>query len=395
MVAILYLAHDLDDTAIWRRVSMLEAGGAVVTLAGFRRGSAPLPRAAIVLGITQNGRMGQRLRSVARVMLSARQAFGDLPRPDVILARNLEMLGVARRVQGLWSGAPVPGLAYEVLDIHRMMLGGGGRARAMRAVERRLMRRAGLLVTSSPGFLSAYFTPYGQIAATTAVQLMENKVNGFDLIPAVHTLAAIPSALPTIGWFGILRCAASLACLDAVTRAEPGRMKVLLAGRPALDAIPDFHAVVEANPDLEFRGEYRNPDDLPDLYGNVHLAWLVDRYDAGQNSDWLLPNRLYEGCLHGAVPLALAGTEVARRLAEMRIGLVLPQLEHAELALLMGALDPGRLAQLAAAVRVLPDEAWVATKADAVELVRALSRTAARARNAADVRAVALNGAGR
>jgi succinoglycan biosynthesis protein ExoL len=395
MVAILYLAHDLDDAAIWRRVSMLEAGGAEVTLAGFRRGTATLPRSARVLGVTQNGRMGQRLRAVARAMLGAQRALGDLPRPDVILARNLEMLAIARRVRGLWPGGPAPGLAYEVLDIHRMMLGDSARARAMRAVERGLMRRAGLLVTSSQGFLDAYFNPYGQIGAATAVQLVENKVNGFDLIPATHTLAAIPSAVPTIGWFGILRCAASLACLDAVTRAVPGRMRVVLAGRPALDAIPDFHAVVDANPDLEFRGAYRNPDDLLQLYGAVHLAWLVDRYDAGLNSDWLLPNRLYEGCLHGAVPLALAGTEVARRLAEMGIGLVVPQLDEGDLTRLMGTLDPGRLAQLAAAVRVLPDKTWVAGKADAAELVRALTRTAAGAQSATNGQNIALNGAGR
>lgn len=395
MVAILYLAHDLDDAAIWRRVAMLEAGGAEVTLAGFRRGTAPLPRSARVLGVTQNGRMGQRLRVVARAMLSARQTFGDLPRPEMILARNLEMLAIARRMRGLWPGGPAPGLAYEVLDIHRMMLDDSARARAMRAVERGLMRRVGLLVTSSQGFLDAYFKPYGQIGAATAVQLVENKVNGFDPIPATHTLAAIPSAVPTIGWFGILRCAESLACLDAVTRAVPGRTRVVLAGRPALDAIPDFHAVVDANPDLEFRGSYRNPDDLPLLYGAVHLAWLVDRYDAGLNSDWLLPNRLYEGCLHGAVPVALAGTEVARRLAEMGIGLVLPQLGDGDLARLMGTLDPGRLAQLAAAVRVLPDKTWVAGKADATELVRALMRTAAGAQSAVNGQNIAVNGAGR
>ncbi len=394
MVRILYLVHDLDDSAVWRRMSMLEAGGAEVTLAGFRRGTTTLPRAARILGQTRNGRMGQRLGAVVRAVMGARRAFGDLARPDVILARNLEMLGLAWRVQGLWPGGAAPGLVYEVLDIHCMMLGAGGRARVMRAVERRLMRRAGLLVTSSPGFLRAYFMPYRQIGAGTAVKLVENKVNGFDLVPATQTLAASPSAVPTIGWFGILRCAASLACLDAVTRGAPGRMRVVLAGRPALDAIPDFHAIVAANPDLDFRGAYRNPDDLPQLYGGVHLAWLVDRYDAGRNSDWLLPNRLYEGCLHGAVPLALAGTEVAGRLEALRIGLVLGQFNAGDLARLMGTLDPARLAQLAAAVRLLPDTAWVADKAEAADLVQALARTAAGARVTSEGRAAAMNGAG-
>jgi succinoglycan biosynthesis protein ExoL len=393
MTAILYLAHDLDDSAIWRRVSMLRAGGAVVTVAGFRRGTTALPSDVRVLGMTRNGKMAGRAMAVLRAMRRAGSRLGDLPRPDVILARNLEMLAVARVVRGLWPEAP--GLAYEVLDIHRMMLGRGARARALRLVERVLMRRAGMLVTSSPGFLRAYFQPYGQLAAGTAVQLVENRVNGFDMDLTAPTLAATPSPVTTIGWFGILRCQTSLTCLDAVTRAAPGRMRVVMAGRPALDVVPDFHAVVEANPDLAFRGSYRNPDDLPQLYGDVHLAWLVDRYEAGGNSDWLLPNRLYEGCLHGAVPVALAGTEVARRMEALAIGLILPQLTPADVAGLIGGMDPARLAQLAAAVRVVPRRTWIAGRADAADLVRALARIGGAARTAAETGKVALNGAGR
>ena len=41
--------------------------------------------------------------------------------------------------------------------------------------------------------------------------------------------------------------------------------------------------------------------------GDVHFTWAIDFYEAGANSDWLLPNRLYEGGAHGAVPIALAG----------------------------------------------------------------------------------------
>ena len=37
MLHILYFVHDLADPAVRRRVLMLQAGGALVTLAGFRR----------------------------------------------------------------------------------------------------------------------------------------------------------------------------------------------------------------------------------------------------------------------------------------------------------------------------------------------------------------------
>ena len=64
-----YLAHDLDDPAIWRRVEMLRRGGARVRVAGFRRGQGPLPEAATVLGRTANGRMVQRVRAILALSL--------------------------------------------------------------------------------------------------------------------------------------------------------------------------------------------------------------------------------------------------------------------------------------------------------------------------------------
>ncbi len=376
MVSILYLAHDLDDSAIWRRVAMLKNGGAEVTPAGFRRGTGPLPGPALVLGATGNGRMVQRAGAVAQAVVLARKTIGRLPRPEMILARNLEMLAIARRALDLWPGQPQPGLAYEVLDIHRMMLGEGARARAMRWAERSLARKAGLLLTSSPGFVREYFARHAQIDGKTRIHLVENKVIERD---GMHDqLRHLPDArsVPTIGWFGVLRCAQSLAVLDKVTRTAPGRLKVLLAGRPALDVVPDFHATVAANPDIEFAGAYRNPDDLPRLYGGVDLAWLVDRYEAGQNSDWLLPNRLYEGCAFGAIPLALAGTEVSRKLAELGVGLILHDLSVTALAGLLDAFDTAERAVLAAKVAMVPRQTWVATAAEAKALVTAMETIA-------------------
>ena len=84
-----YLAHDLDDPSIWRRVRMLRQGGAQVRVAGFRRGQGALPEPATVLGRTSNGRMIQRVRAIAEAWprierLVPPQDGG----PEVILARQ-------------------------------------------------------------------------------------------------------------------------------------------------------------------------------------------------------------------------------------------------------------------------------------------------------------------
>ncbi len=250
--------------------------------------------------------MKQRLTAILKALPRIGRLVPPPGRPETVVARNLETL-----VLGAWlARGGRARLCYELLDIHGMMLGQGRVARALRRIEARLMRRCAAVITSSPAFATNYLRAYGQ--PDIPVILAENKP--FDA-PDTQTSARPAQAPITLGWFGILRCRFSLQALDRLTRDHPGQFRVILRGRPALDVLGDFHAVVEANPDLQFHGPYRWPDDLPAIYGEVDYAWLIDRYQAGENSDWLLPNRLYEGCLNGAVPIVLQGTEVARKAA--------------------------------------------------------------------------------
>lgn len=364
---VIYLAHDLDDSAIWRRVDMLRLGGAEVTLAGFRRGEGPLPGPAMVLGHTQNGRFGARALAVWRAAFSR-----DLSRlgadgvPDVILARNIEMLALAVQLARRWRSARV---VYELLDVHRLLLGHGALSRALRAIEARLLRRTNLVLISSPGFQRHYLVPYSR--PVTDLLLVENKP-----LPTQRGRAPAKQGedMPIqIGWFGVLRCAWSLATLDAVTRAAPGRYRVHLRGRPALDVVPGFHDTVAANPDLIFHGHYRSPDDLAAIYAEVDLAWLIDRYEAGGNSDWLLPNRLYEGCLNGAIPLALSGTETAARLAALGVGVVVPDPTAHAVGDALAALDRPQLNALRRSVLRHPRATWEVSVDECQTLVQRLA----------------------
>lgn len=358
-----YLAHDLDDPSVWRRVDMLRRGGAGVTVAGFRRGEGALREPAVVLGTTANGRMVQRVRAVmAALPRIARLVPAPEHGTEVVLARNLEMLALGA---ALLKRRPGPGrLVYELLDIHGMMLGQGPASRVLRRVEAALLRASRLVVISSPAFAARYLRDFGQ--PDTPTLLVENKPFARSAGTPAGTVTATPApggiedgGPLIVGWFGMLRCRWSLMTLDAVTRAQPGRIRVRLRGRPALDVMHDFHAVVDANPDLEFLGPYSWPDDLPRIYAEVDVAWLIDRYQAGQNSDWLLPNRLYEGCLNGAVPVALDGTEVARRVQSWDCGVIVPGAggadpDPAAVADTLLAIDAAALRRLRAAVAAIP-----------------------------------------
>ncbi|HEV7310788.1 glycosyl transferase family 1 [Ensifer sp.] len=379
MLQILYFAQDLADPAVRRRVMMLAAGGAKVRLAGFRRGTNPLATTEgiepIELGFTHDGRFLQRIGAVARTRLSLKQSLRGVERPDLIVARNLDMLAIARKAAGIF-GSDVP-VVYECLDIHRLLLRPDTVGRTLRASEAFLGRDVRLLITSSPAFVEHYFRPLSGIAAP--MMLLENKVLELDQTTARPT---VPLAVPPkdgpwrIGWFGALRCRRSLALLSAFSRLMDGRFEIVLRGRPAYSEFDDFDEFVRNEPFMQFHGPYQSPEELAVVYEDVHFTWAIDFFEQGKNSKWLLPNRLYEGCRYGRVPIALRGTETARFLAIRGLGMLLDEPAPEALAALVGAITPERYTDASRRIAACAPETWIFNRSDCEDLVRRLAAAA-------------------
>ncbi len=367
-----YLVHDLNDAAVARRVQMLKAGGAEVVPVGFWRG-AQAPGAVegvpvVDLGRTEDAKLLKRMGSVLAQAIRVGRLQRAMAGADVVVARNLEMLLLAVRV------AQRRAVIYESLDIHRSLLGSGRASQALRAVERALMRRCGLLIVSSPAFLKHYFEARQGWRGRTL--LMENKVLRLDGAPEAPELPR-PSAPPwRIGWFGMIRCRKSLALLSKLAAHSQGRIEVVIRGRPARHEFADFDAEVAAAPGVTFEGAYK-PSDLPQLYGEVHFAWAIDYFEEGLNSSWLLPNRLYEGPLHGAVPIALREVETGAWLAARNAGLLLDQPDR-DLAKVFENLTVADYARLSEAVAAIPRRDLRAGESDCKDLVAALGSGADR-----------------
>jgi glycosyltransferase involved in cell wall biosynthesis len=116
----------------------------------------------------------------------------------------------------------------------------------------------------------------------------------------------------------------------------------------------DFPAMVAEAPNVTFAGPY-GPGELPQLYARCHFAWAVDYFEEGLNSEWLLPNKLYEASSFGAVPIALGSVETGRWLARHEAGLLLDEGDPSEqLRRLIGSLDDAAYRQLRAAIEAIP-----------------------------------------
>jgi hypothetical protein len=379
-VKLAYFVHDLTDPAVRRRVRMLRAGGVEPVVLGFRRADAA-PAAiedapAVDLGRTYDARLGHRARATALAALRARRWKSLLAGCEAVMARTLEMLTVASAARTA-CGLAGP-LVYECLDIHRLMLGEGAKSRAMRALERALMRRADLLILSSPAFLEAYFAPRQGVGRTLPLRtlLVENKVLELAGQPGAPPAAGSPPAGPPwrIAWMGAIRCRKSLDILSRLAARRPDLVDVTIHGRPALSEFDDFEAQTRALPNLRYAGPYA-AEDLARLYGEVHFAWAIDFMEEGLNSSWLLPNRVYEASRFGAVPIALGEVQTGRFLAQHGFGVRLGRPE--ELEGVLERLTPAAYAGLRRELDGAPREAFSAGDADCRALVGAIAGRAA------------------
>ena len=371
-VKITYFAHDLSEPALKRRIRMLTAGGAEVRPIGFRRSSEPGFFVDHIhakdLGPTADGKLVRRALSVSRALVNLRHHAEHVRGADVVLARNLEMLVLASRARKLY--APAASLVYECLDIHRMLLSNGIGGNIIRSLQSRLWREVDLLVTSSPAFIRHYFEPNSFPAP---IRLVENKVALLDGAQATISIVRPPPGPPwRIGWFGAIRCRRSLEILSTLAEASGGTIEIVLRGRPSESVFPNFSAEISRLPHVRFDGPYRNPEDLSTIYGDVHFAWAVDYYESDQNSMWLLPNRIYEASLCGAVPIALKHVETGRWLLQRGVGVVFDEPLDRQLVSFFHQLDPVRYSLLANSVEAVPRRDLVTDRTDCRALVEAL-----------------------
>ncbi|MEM8788734.1 MAG: glycosyl transferase family 1 [Pseudomonadota bacterium] len=362
-----YLVHDLCDPAVARRAAMLRCGGADLRLAGFHRDRVPPGLAAldpVVLGRTQDARLMRRAGAVAQTLAMRIDALArHFAEAETLMARNLEMLVIARAVAARTGAAMI----YECLDLHDLLLRRGPLAACVRGVERWAAGGAQSVLTSAPAFIRAHL---GTLPARTPAILVENKL--FPAAPAPARTA--PLGPPwRIGWFGALRCRRSMEMLlHLIDRAE-GRVELHLAGRPSPAVFPDWTGLTRGRAHVIDLGAYA-AGDLGRLYGDVHFNWAVDYYEAGGNSELLLPNRLYEGSAFGAIPILRAGTEAAALVAPYGFAELLPERDPA--AALRGffeALEPDAFAARQAGLGRVPRARWVADAAECRHLLARLT----------------------
>jgi len=373
MTRIAFFGHDAADAAVRRRVQGFLDDGLDVT--GFmmrRRDPGTLAWDNIDLGETRDGAFLQRIRQVfagARLAAAARE---KLAAADVIYARNLDMLAcafLAKRHARL--ATPV---IYESLDIHRLLTRQDLIGAGVRWLERMLLKRSAGLVVSSPGFIRNHFER--RYPGDFRAFLVENRLApgaAYGARVCERKSAPSPGAEPLrLGWVGNLRCRRSFELLCALADLYPGRLEIHLHGAPARNEIPVFEPLIETRANMHYHGRYRAPEDLAAIYDRLDVVWAGDFMEAGFNSVWLLPNRIYEGGYYCTPSIAPAGTETAAWLERHKCGFTIGEPLEASLPELIGELinDRAPIAARVAVLAGLPEETFIQPKGFLAEVVQ-------------------------
>lgn len=359
---IAFFGHDACESTVIKRATAFARSGADVLGFMFRRVRKPGQRQVecpfVDLGETVDRNYAARIPRLFGAVVRLVRNRSALRERQVYYARNIDMLLLA------WAARVVSrsnaALVYEVLDVQRVFLGTGPVNRFFRWAERRLLAQCDLLVTSSPRFVSDYFTPVQGYRGATF--LLENKIGPHQLPADLPKPPPRPAGPPwRIGWFGTLRCQRSLQLLEEIAARLGERVEIDLRGIPSHEDLTEaeIKAACARQGNLRYFGAFASPVDLPDIYGRVHFAWGFDYLDAGANSDWLLPNRIYEGGAFGAVCLARSGTMSGQYVVERGLGVAFDEPVAEQVAGFLDRLDATTYEAMAAKVAATPESAFV------------------------------------
>ena len=209
------------------------------------------------------------LRSVLCMMRHGKQ----LAQADVIVARNLDMLAIAR-------ASRVP-LVYECLDIHKAKVGTGGKSRLMCAAERFLLRRISVLAPSSSACMTRFFQPVQGYDGPHV--LWEKKLPRLPEMPARPVASLVCRQGPLrLGMVGSLRCRPLILLLTEVARRlGSGRIEATLHGYVQAHETSDFDALIAGVPNVHWHGAYAGLTKTPQVNAGCDGVWNTDLWLKG------------------------------------------------------------------------------------------------------------------
>jgi len=317
------LGHPRDS----KRITMLQQAGFAVEAVAFEREhhSGRLPDCPVErLVKIAHGHYLQRAIKIITVLPAIRRA---IRRNHIVYTSGPDM-ALTALIAGLGLGRPV---ILEVGDIQRAQVSSGFRGRLTRLLERHTVNAIRLLVVTAPGLVDGYYRKW--LKTKTPALVLENKLEepeaGADYNEVCVRLEGTPLVDNPlrIGYFGVLRCDWSWRVLEAIALSRPSEVEIVVAGYPISPV--DIPARAEKLDNVKYLGEYRSPQDLPKLYGNIDLVWACYPPPEVSDPNWrwaqsmCRSNRFYDSCFFKKPIISVVGSGDASEVERYDIGMII------------------------------------------------------------------------
>ena len=268
---ILCILPSIKHAHFARRIAMMQQAGFEVEVVGFERdghaGGSPDCRVESLGHITYSKLNWRHLMTrIIRMMPFFSKIRAAIRRNDIVYAFSQELAFMAMTA-GIGLRKPT---VVEVIDISELQTSSGMRGKIIRAIDKRVTAACKLLVVTSPHYY-IYYRDWLKLKIAGLV--IENKVDTSFVANNIEaTELTAPASRPLrIGYFGILRDEWSLQLIELLSRSAPEMFDFVLAGVPGR-FIDDLSQRVARIPNVEYRGSYSHPDDLPALFSLVDMV---------------------------------------------------------------------------------------------------------------------------
>jgi succinoglycan biosynthesis protein ExoL len=167
----------------------------------------------------------------------------------------------------------------------------------VKRIEKLIVNRLlGLILTSSK-FYTKYYKSLISNKKKTPVYIIENKIETSLAYNRPSTKFFADNSQITIGLIGLLRYKEPIMRLINFVKRHPDRVKLKVYGDGALKAYVNKNLCKN----IEYYGSYKSPYDLPNIYNQIDLNFVVYDYKK-LNVRLAIPNKLYESAYFG-IPL--------------------------------------------------------------------------------------------
>lgn len=267
----------------------------------------------------------------------------------------------------------------EVGDIRDIQLRSGIMGKLIRWLDGKVVDRCRLIVVTAPDFLNSYYHHW--VKTRTPGLVIENKleqavVSNFRQSINASTNIRNSNGRLVIGYFGLLRCQWSWDVLKYLATHHSERFEIVVAGFSlGLNDVAEF---ANSQPNVNYLGEFKSPQDLPDLYSKVDIVWSC--YKPIEPDDWNLkwarPNRFYESCCFGKPMVSRDGSKDALVVSQHNIGVVVAETNVVDAAKRISAISDEQYAEWQQNLLNIPQSLYTYTteSADLAKAIRGMLR---------------------